>query len=131
MSSYRSATGLQTEVTVPEKYQAREARPPAVVESARSHGRSRARRGKPCAQELPGVVSPGILCTLMTCHGNWAVRRASRRCFMRTPPASPPHARARPRRAQSSLALMDKAILPRPPLMARRAAAQVAPRVRL
>ncbi len=35
------------------------------------------------------MISPGILCTLMTCHGNWA----------------------------SSIALMDKAILPRPPLM--------------
>lgn len=39
--------------------------------------------------ELPGIVSPGIIGVLMTCHGNW----------------------------QSAIALMDQSILPRPPLM--------------
>ncbi len=63
------------------------------------------------------MVSPGILCTLMSCHANWAVR-TTLPCF--------PQACALTRSAtiltrthafQSSLALMDKAILPRPPLM--------------
>jgi len=39
--------------------------------------------------ELPGTVSPGVLTALLSCHSNWA----------------------------SSLALMDKGVLPRPPLM--------------
>ena len=76
-------------------------------------------------------MSPGILCTLMTCHGNWAVRLAAgsaahrgrrfrRYCFMscaRSGADAAPHARASA--SQSSIALMDKAILPRPPLMVR------------
>ena len=59
------------------------------------------------AQELPGMVSPGILVTLMSCHANWAVRAH----------ASVRGALLLTRLLQSSLALMDKAILPRPPLM--------------
>ena len=59
------------------------------------------------AQELPGMVSPGILVTLMSCHANWAVREHSTRAWRSAADAP----------LQSSMALMDKAILPRPPLM--------------
>jgi hypothetical protein len=82
------------------------------------------------------MISPGILCTLMTCHGNWAVRdtirmhalcRRSRTFWLlhshrrRAHSALTLPARAPPFcHRQSSIALMDKAILPRPPLMVRR-----------
>lgn len=61
MQSFRSPDGLRSEVTVPDAW---------------------------C--EVPGVLSPGALMSIITCHSNW----------------------------QASIALLDRAVLPRPPLLA-------------